>query len=336
MPPDPPTPPSPAAARVKTVACLGGVSLERGVPAEEIPDHLHEADNLVWVDVQDPGPGELAMLEEVFGFHPLALADLAEGPRRPRANEYKGYLLLVTHAAVPGGDAREVRTAEVDLFVGRNYLVSAHRGPVPALDEALARWTRGGPLLRDGVGFLLYAVLDAVIDSYAPVIEGIEDEIEEIEIAVFTRAGEEGVRGLLRLKRTLASLRRVLYPLREMFQALLRRDHTLLAGPAQAHLRDVYDHVLRILDVLDAEREMAAGALEASMTVSSNRLNRTMKALAVITVAVAFVSSVFGAYGMNFTALPLADEPWGFWAVSGGTVALVAVVLLTGWRRGWL
>jgi magnesium transporter len=335
MPPDPPTPPPPAA-RVRTVACLGGVSLERGVPTEEIAEHLHEPDNVVWVDVQDPGAGELAVLEEVFGFHPLALADLAAGPRRPRVNEYKGYLLLVTHAAVPGGDARDIRTAEVDLLVGRNYLVSAHRGRVPAVDDALARWTHGGPLLRDGVGFLLYAVLDAVIDSYAPVIEGIEDEIEETELAVFARAGEEGVRGLLRLKRSLASLRRVLYPLREIFQHLLRRDHTLLAGGAQVHLRDVYDHVLRILDVLDTEREMAAGALEASMTVSSNRLNRTMKALAVITVAVAFVSSVFGAYGMNFAGLPLADEPWGFWAVSGGTVALVAAALFVGWRKGWL
>ncbi|MBX9579348.1 MAG: magnesium/cobalt transporter CorA [Gemmataceae bacterium] len=334
MPSDPPTPP--AAARVKTVACLGGVSLERGVLTEEIAEYLHEPDNLVWVDVQDPGAGELAVLEEVFGFHPLALADLAQGPRRPRVNEYKGYLLLVTHAAVPGDDDRDIRTAEVDVFVGRNYLVSAHRGRVPALDDALARWTRGGPLLRDGVGFLLYAVLDAVIDSYAPVIQEIEDEIEETELAVFTRAGEEGVRGLLRLKRELVSLRRVLYPLREMFQHLLRRDHTLLAGPAQVHLRDVYEHVLRILDVLDTEREMAAGALEASMTVSSNRLNRTMKTLAVITVAVALVGSVFGAYGMNFDAIPLAKEPWGFWAVSGGTFALVAVLLLTGWRKGWL
>lgn len=325
-----------AGPRVKTVACVCGVSIERDVPAGEIHEYIRDPDTVVWVDVRDPGPAELATLEEEFGFHPLALGDAARGRRRPKLDEYKGYLHLVTHAALPGGGNREFLAAEVDVFVGRNYQVSVHRGPVPALPAAMARWTRGGPLLREGVGFLAYAVLDALIDSYVPVIDGIEDDLGEAEVAVFTRAGEAAVRDLLRLKRTLIDLRRVLYPLRETLQPLLRRDHPLFAGNTPVYLRDVYDHVLRILDVLDTEREMAGGALEASMTVSSNRLNRTMRTLAVITVAVAVVGSVFGAYGMNFEEIPLAKEPAGFWVVSGGTIGLVAGVLLVGWRRGWL
>jgi magnesium transporter len=325
-----------AAPRVKTVACLSGVSIERDVPTADIQEYIREPDTLLWVDVQDPGPAELAMLEEEFGFHPLALADVAQGQRRPKAAEYKGYLLLVTHAAAPGCDARDPRTAEVDLFIGRNYLVTVHRGLVPALQEAMARWTRGGRLLGEGIGFLAYAVTDALIDSYVPLIDGIEDELDEAEVAVFSGPGEEAVRDLLRLKRALVALRRVLYPLREIFQALLRRDHPFFGANTQVYLRDVYDHVLRILDVLDNERETAAGALDASLTVSSNRLNNTMKTLAVITVAVAAVSSVFGAYGMNFDAIPLAREPWGFWAVSAGTVGLVAAVLLIGRRRRWV
>lgn len=329
-------PESDAGRHVKTVAFLGGLSLERGVPTEELHDYIRELDNLVWVDVQNPGDAELAMLEDVFGFHPLALEDVAQGHRRPKVNEYKNYLLLVTHAVVSAGDVRELRTAEVNLFIGRNYLVVVHRGPVPALEEALARWMRGSAMLREGVGFLLYTVLDAIIDSFVPVIQEIEVEIEETELAVFTQGGEEGVRSLLRLKRTLVALRRVLYPLREIFQLLLRRDHSLFTGNTQVFLRDVYDHVLRILDVLDTEREMASGALDASMTISSTRLNKTMKTLAVLTVAVAFVTSVFGAYGMNFDEIPLAKEPWGFWAVGGGTMALLGVLLLVGWRQRWL
>jgi magnesium transporter len=317
------------------VACLGGVSLERGVPLGEIHDYLEQADNVVWVDAQDPGQAELAMLIEEFGLHPLALEDAAQGQRRPKVDEFKGYLRLVTYAAFSCDDATKWRTVEVDLFIGRNYVVSIHRGRLPALAEALTRWTRGGPMLREGVGFLVYAVLDAIVDSFAPVITEIEDSIDETEIAVLSRTDEADVRNLLRLKRDLSALRRVLYPLRSVFQVLLRPDHPVFPGNTEIYLRNVLDHVLQILDVLDAERDRAAGVLDASLAVSSNRLNKTMTTLAVITVAVAVVGSVFGAYGMNFQSIPLASTAWGFGAVALGTVGLVALALVLGWWLGW-
>ena len=154
----------------------------RGVPTAEIHDYIQEPENVVWVDVQDPGPSELAMLSDEFGLHPQALEGASHGQRRPKVDEYKGYSLLVTYAAVPGEDAKALRTTEVDLFIGRNFVVSIHRGRVPALEEALARWTRGGPRLREGVGFLVYAVMDAIIDSFAPFLADMEEEIEETEI----------------------------------------------------------------------------------------------------------------------------------------------------------
>ena len=321
---------------MRTLACLGGVSLERGVPATEIHEYIQESDNVVWVDVQDPGSAETAILEEEFGFHTLALEGATQlGQGRPKLDEFKGYLVLLTYAALPGGPSRELWTAGVNLFIGRNYVVSIHRGPVPALDQAAARWTAGGPRLRDGVGFLLYTVLDALMDSYLPLIEEIENEIGEIEIAMLGLGDDAVVRRLLRLKRTLVELRRLLYPLREILQVLLRRDQQPFLTHSEMYLREVESHVLQILDVLETEREMAAGALEASLTVSSNRLNRTMKTLAVITVAVAVVASVFGAYGMNFAAVPLAGSPWGFWVISLGTLASVLAAIGLGRARGW-
>ena len=140
------------AAKVKTVACLGGVSLERGVPTEEIHEYIRDSANLVWMDVQDPGPAELSMLLEEFGFHPLALEDVTKGQQRPKVDEYKGYLFIVTYAVLTEDHTRAVQTAEVDLFVGRNYVVTVHHGRVPALEEAYARWTRGGVMLCEGVG----------------------------------------------------------------------------------------------------------------------------------------------------------------------------------------
>jgi magnesium transporter len=127
----------------------------------------------------------------------------------------------------------------------------------------------------------------------------------------------------------------VLSPLREIFQTLLRHDRPSFVTQSEVYLREVYNRTLQLLDVLETEREMAAGALEASLTVSSNRLNRTMKTLAVITVAVAAVASVFGAYGMNFTVLPLATSPWGFWGISLGTITAVVAAVGLGRARGW-
>src|SRR5262249_18294516 len=137
------------------------------------------------------------------------------------------------------------------------------------------------------------------------------------------------------IKRELAAMRRVLYPLRSVFQVLLRPDHPFFPGNTEVYLREVLGHVLRLLDDLDADRDMASGALEASLAINANRLNRTMKTLAVITVAVAVVGSVFGAYGMNFQELPLASSPWGFWAVGLGTIALVTGAVVAGWRLRW-
>lgn len=332
---DPAAPLASHAAQLKTIACLGGVSLERGVSVDEIHETLRDPGNVIWVDVRNPGAAELSILEEEFGIQPLALEGITLGLPRPRLDEYKAYLRLVTCAAVPGGPARELWTEAVQLFVGRNYVVSIHRGFVPALDEAAQRWTRGGPKLRDGVGFLVYTVLDALLDSFVPLMQEIENEIDETEIAMLAISDDQSVRRLLRLKRTLAELRRVVQPLREIFQVLLRRDNPFFLSNSEAYLRDVSDRVLRLLDVLETEREMAAGALEASLTVSSNRLNKTMKTLAVITVSVAVVASVFGAYGMNFTALPLATSPWGFWVISVGTIASVVAAIGLGRARGW-
>jgi magnesium transporter len=323
-------------AKIKTMACLGGVSLERGVDTGEIRDYIREAENLVWMDVQDPGPEELSMLLEEFGFHPLALEDVARGQQRPKVDEYKGYLFVVTYTVLAGSTAGDLRTVEVDLFVGRNYVVSIHRGRVPALEDAAARWTRGGGMLREGVGFLVYSLMDAIIDAYFPIIDGIEDVVDNSELEMFTTFQQENIQALLKTKRTLVTLRRVLHPLREIFQVFLRRDHPFFSANTRVYFQDVYDHVLRILDVVDIERDMVTGALEAYLTVISNRLNRTMKTLTVITICVAIVGSVFGAWGMNFQTMPLHDSPWGFWLLSGGTIGLVATALWISWKKHWL
>jgi magnesium transporter len=320
-------------ARIRTVACLGGISLERGIPSEQIGEYIRDATNLIWIDLQDPGPAELSLLLEEFGFHPLALEDVAKGQQRPKVDEYRGYMFVVTYAVVAADSPADLRTAEVDLFIGRNYVVTIHRGIVPALDDAYGRWTRGGAMLSEGVGFLVYTIMDSIIDAYFPLIDRIEDEVDETETAMFAGLRTEGVQSLLKLKRTLVTLRRLLNPLREIFNVFLRRDQPMFSSNTIVYFQDVHDHILRILDVLDIERDMVTGALEAYLTVISNRLNMSMKTLSVITVVVAIGGLTFGAWGMNFEHIPMSHDPLGFWAVVLGTVGLISTVLLIGWKR---
>ena len=322
--------------RVRTVACLGGVSLERDVPQEQIHEYIATAEHVTWVDVEDPGEREIAMLLEEFGFHPLALEEAAKGHQRPKIAEYKGYILVVTYGVVAVAGASPLQASELDIFIGRNYAVTIHRHPLPALEEGYRRWTRGGVMLREGVGYLVFTIVDSVIDTYFPVLDALENALDETELNIFNQQQEDGTQDLLAAKRDLSMIRRVLSPLRESFSVLLRRDHPILTQNTTIHFQHVYDNILRILDAVDIQRDLVASSLDAQMTVVSNRLNRTMKTLTIITVVVATGGLVFGAWGMNFSRVPFSDEPWGFAAVVGGTIALIIVVLVLSRKWRWL
>lgn len=330
-------------AQIRTIALIGGVSFERTEGLDELPAQLAEADNVVWVDVLAPGEAERSALMDVFGFHPLAMEDVATGEQRPKVDEYKGYVFSVSYGVAPvvGGAAsgslvHDFRTIELHAFVGRNYLVTVHKEPLPALDEAQQRWTRGNTMLREGLGFLVYAVLDAIVDGYFPVVNGLEAAIERAEDAMVNGPTDHQVGELLHIRRSVLRLRRILSPMREAFGVLARRDRPTFTAGTQVYLQDVHDHLLRVLDLVDAQRDLVTSALDASLTIVSNRLNETMKRLTTISASVGFAAAVFGAWGMNFAAIPASQMTYGFPLVVGGTI----VVLLGGWavvrRRGWL
>ncbi|MFV0446437.1 MAG: magnesium/cobalt transporter CorA [Planctomycetaceae bacterium] len=323
-------------AKLRSVACLGGLCIERDVSTDELHEYIADEANVVWLDVQDPGEAELEILLDQFGFHPLSVEDVVHPDQRPKIDEYKGYLFVVAHSVLNFDDLYDVELFEVDMFVGRNYLVTVHRGPAPPLEVAFSRWTSGGELMKEGLGFLVYTVLDSLVDAFFPVLDAVEEHMEDAEIDLFSGDSMEQVPQLLRLKRTLMRLRRIVAPLREVFSSFLRREQSLFGPQTRIYLHDVYDHVLRILDGLEMEREMLSGAVEANLSVLSNRLNATMKTLTVITIVVAMMGAVFGAWGMNFDVIPLQEHPEGFWILFIGTMSAVAASLAWAWRRRWL
>jgi magnesium transporter len=305
------------------------------IPPERISDVLKNPGALLWVDLRDPGEAELEMLREEFGFHRLALEDAAETLQRPKVDEYPGYYFVVMYAALPE-EAGELRIVEVDFFIGRNYLVTLHAGEVPALQESIHRWERTDPALREHVGFLVYTVMDALIDGYFPVVDDIEDRLDEFELRMFAGKQATSPEEVLGVKRSLFTLRKAVYPLREVFNTFLRRDGSPFIEETSPYFQDVYDHILRLLDIIDIQRDMASSALDAHLATVSNRLNETMKRLTVMAVGVTIMGAVFGAWGMNFDRVPLSHTTYGFWLLTGGTLGLIGIMMLWSWRRGWL
>lgn len=331
---DPDSPPGPC---VSVRLCRTGVEQCEDLPPERISDVLLQPDVLVWVNVENPGPGELDMLREEFNFHSLTLEDVAHGRQRPKVDEYPDYFFVVLYAPIPGDMERGVEARELDMFAGRNYVVTIHSGPIPALDDAVTRWGRTEVELRVKVGFLLHVITDSVIDAYFPIVDTIEDRLDRIELDIFRAGASFDPEEVLAVKRALYTLRKAVYPLREVFNTFLRRDQAIFSADTYPYFQDAYDHVLRLLDIIDIERDMATGALEAQLSVVSNRLNETMKRLTMIAITVAILGAVFGAWGMNFDAVPLHELGHrGFYIVSGGTLALVVLALaLTKWRKLW-
>jgi magnesium transporter len=324
-----------AAGRLRVVACVGGETVERGFPPSEISEYIKDPGTTVWVDIQDPDEADGELLLEEFGFHPLAVEDALKGEQRPKIEEYRGYLFIVAYTLPDSTDVLGIRPLEVHAFVGRNYVVTVHRGPVPPLDEAYRRWTRGGAMLGEGVGFLAYTVFDAMVDAFFPIIDALDYEVDERQEQIFQHPEQDFVPELLRIRRTLLQLRRVLAPMRDVFAFFLRHDLKLFEPESRVYFQNVFDHVIRLLENLEVLRELGNGALEAYMTVLSNRLNSTMQTLTVYTIALAFLGAVFGAWGMNVN-VPFAHSPWGFWILSGFASTGLAVGLLWAKYRRWL
>ncbi|MBC8145772.1 MAG: hypothetical protein H7X80_09300, partial [bacterium] len=200
---------------IRTTACVSGISIERGVTLAEMREHLALPENVVWMDVQSPGADEIAMLCAEFGFHPMSLKDAGTGRHRPKLDARKNYIEMVIYAVLPGATEGEVKLAEIDLFIGKNFIVTVHSGPVPAVDEAMQHWSKGGAMLREGIGFPYYCVLEAAVAGFAPTIASMEEIVEDPQLDIASGTDERNVERLLAMKRTLFSLRRVLYPMRD-------------------------------------------------------------------------------------------------------------------------
>ena len=302
----------------------------------KISDLIADPEKIVWLDALDPTREEMDLLAQEFGFHPLALDDYYSPHPRPRIDEFPGYYFVVAHAVSLPSGSDEITPAEFSMFIGRNYLVTAHKERIPLLERIAETWQRDPRLSADGVGMLLYDILDGLVDSYFPVLDQMEGELDEIEDEIFAETAPASAERIFRLKSSLLVFRRIAAPLRDVLNTLVRRDQPLLSEHSITYLRDVYDHSLRVVDTIDTYRDVLTGAMDAYLSVVSNNLNKVMKTLTVVATVLISLQVISGIYGMNFKYMPELGWRYGYLGILG-LMAAVALALLHYFKRiKWL
>jgi magnesium transporter len=296
---------------------------------------------ITWIHVQGTvNPELLHQLGDWFALHPLSLEDVLNTGQRPKAETFDDQLFVI--ASLPAYRDGELLVDQVSLFLGERYVVSLHSGPHDPFDKVRKRLqTHAGRLRNRGADYLLYALLDVVIDEGFPVLEDLGERIEHLEQSLLDSPGRETLNELHVLKRELLQLRRMLWPHRELVNELLRDEGELIHSETRPFLRDCYDHAVQIMDLLENYRDMVTGMIDIYLSSASNRLNETMRVLTVIATLFIPPTFVVGLYGMNFDRkagslnMPELGWPYGYLMVWGIIIALVGGMLWLFRRRKW-
>lgn len=305
------------------------------VTAEDISDLREHPDHTLWFDITKPSAEDFHKLREEFGFHPLAIEDASRHHQRPKVDSYDNYYFVVFYCMEMNEQYR-LSTSPLYLFIGQNYLVTVHDKPISQIQETVRRWQSPESPLGQDVGSLIYALLDAIVDDYFPVMDRLADRVEDLEQQIFGQFDDNALESIFQLKKDLLQIRRVVTPERDVLNVMLRRDIRVFDEHDVTYLQDVYDHIIRVVDAIDTYRDLLASSLDMFLSVQSNQLNQVVKALTITSIVLMSVAVVSGIYGMNFEYMPELHWRYGYlWAL--GLMVTIAVGVIAFFRRiKWL
>ena len=290
-------------------------------------------DKLLWLDLADTGPDTIALLREVFKIHPLAIEDAQEFDQRPKVEDYDDFVYLVAY----GARGLDQPFVEVHCFYAEHFFVSVHRDEMPAVTDACRALSR---LPTDRRLVALYRLLDSLVDSMFPFLSAFDDRIDELQDQVFVKPTEDELAAMFALKRQLVDMRKLVTPQRDMVSSMLSQVVAIpgMTPDSERYIRDLYDHLIRISDMVDSYRDLLSGSLDAYMSVVSNRLNDVMKQLTIIATVFLPLSFLTGFFGQNFGWMVQRLGSLGvFLGLGLGTEVVAALgLLLLFRRRGWM
>lgn len=305
------------------------------IGTQDISDYLERPGCFVWVALRDAQPDELAVMQEEFGLHPLAVEDAHHGHQRPKIEEYGDCLFVVLHMVELQDE--EVAVSEVHIFAGPNYVLSVRQNTQRGFSAVRSRTEREPELLRQGAGFVLYAIMDHVVDGYFPVVDALEDELDKIEARIFaSKDHRSNIEDLYDLKGRIMVVRHAIEPLIEAIHKLHGGRVPVVCANTQEYYRDVTDHLLRVSQQLEHVREMVVTAMSVNLSLVSMSASEVTKRLASYAALIGVPTLIAAIYGMNFQHMPELAWPMGY-PVVVGVMAVADVLLFLRFRKvGWL
>ncbi|MEO1402706.1 MAG: magnesium/cobalt transporter CorA [Cyanobacteria bacterium J06635_1] len=316
--------------------------LELATPAEAA--QYLERESVSWVDVQ--GLGNEAMLRQlgdIYGLHPLVLEDVVNVPQRPKVEYYEQQMLIIARMVNPKAHALGFFSEQVSFVLGQGYLLTVQEEEEidcfdPVRDRI--RWNRG-TIRHQGADYLTYALIDAIVDGYFPVLEAYGEYMEDLEDEVLFRPTQQTVQKIYQMRRDLMALRRSIWPMRNAINTLIRDDSELISREVGVYFQDCYDHAVQVLDIVETYRELSSTLMDVYLSAVSNRMNEVMKILTVISSIFIPLTFIAGVYGMNFNAaaspwnMPELDAYWGYPICWAGMIAIATTLTVYFWRQGW-
>ena len=298
--------------------------LQTNLTADDLFRAAQDPEGLLWIDLdREPLDSCEPILKDIFGFHPLAVDDALRQTHVPKVDDWGNYIFLVFYSILyQSSDEEPIITKEVDFFLGKHYLVTYHKQPILSIENIWETCQRDIRSLSKGAAHLLYQLIDDLIANYMTVVDDISEEIDLIEDQVFSNPQQETLERIFALKRNLIHLRRLLVPQREVLYKLSRVDFQVIEAEFGVFFRDVYDHIVRLNDIIESLRDLTGSALDMYLSVVNNRMNEVMKTLTIITTLFMPLAFITGFFGMNFFQ---ATSPLGAWT---GQLALAITIML--------
>jgi magnesium transporter len=323
---------------IRTRLYRDGKCVEEDFDPARISDHLEAQGCVVWLDLESPQVKELELLAEEFGLNPLAVEDATSERQRPKVDHYDDHVFISLYDVDLEPETGSLTSHELAVFAAPRYLITVRKTPGYSMEPIRQRWDDNEHLAKYGVGFLLWGLLDVVVDGHFGTVQQLDDRIDSLEDLLFDTSDQSSrvQRQSYELRKSLVRIRRVVLPTREVLNALMRRDMQLVAGDLMPYYQDVYDHVLRAADWTDSLRDLVSTILETNLTIQGNRMNLIMKKVTSWAAIAAVPTVVTGYYGMNVVTYPHAGTH------AGGLLALLLSILGVAFlyamfrKRDWL
>jgi len=313
-----------------------GKPLETNLSRAQMLTALNDKEAFLWADFEDPNEFESDALVEIFNFHPLAVEDCISDISQPKVDDYEEYLFLVMHG-VRMSPQGELVTVELDIFLGKNYVVTFHKEALKSIErtrDTVLRKTEG--LMGRGTDMLVHSILDQLIDYYLPVLDQYDDKMDGLEDAIFNNPPRDYLATVLQVKRDVIHLRRILSPQRETINFLTRTQTHFIRPKNLIYFRDIYDHLFRIYGIVEGYQEMITGILQAYFSYSSNRLNEVIKRLTVLATLTMPAVTIASIYGMNFKNMPELEWVYGYYMSWGSIILVTGAMLIWMKLKKWI